>query len=295
MPWWSGFEPIVRTDAALADLTWYQLGGPARWLVAPRDAAELARVMSAIRGAGVAWRVLGKGANVLVRDGGFDGAVIVLSAESWSGVEFDFANHAVEAGAGIDFNKLSKKVLARGLGGLERLAGIPGSFGGIIRMNAGGKYGSISEFVEWVRVLTPTGEIVDRPAAAVGFSYRHTQLDDHIVLAARCRFSPEPREALEARNREIWNEKYATQPAVSQRSSGCIFKNPPNEKAGRLIDEAGLKGVRVGGAEISQRHANFIVAGAGTTAQNVLDLIAIAQDRVRERTGISLELEVEVW
>lgn len=289
----AGFEEICRPDAPLADLTWYRLGGPARWLISPRDEAELAAVIQRCRAQGVPWRVLGRGANLLVRDEGVDAAVIRLSAPHWSAV--DVSAPLVRAGGGADFTRLVRSTLDQGLLGLEALAGIPGMLGGIVRMNAGGRHGSIADFVESVRVLDPAGQVADRPRAALGFAYRHTELDGCIVLGATLRLSPGDPDAGLARYRAIWNEKYATQPAVSERSAGCIFKNPPGEAAGRLLDRAGLKGARAGGAEISSKHANFIVAGPGATARDVCELIERARARVRETTGIELAPEIEIW
>ncbi len=289
----AGFESICRPDISLADYTWYRLGGPARWFAQPRDEAELAAVLQHCRDEGLPWRVLGRGANLLVRDAGVDGVVIQLAGEHFGSVTID--GESVSAGAATDFPKLIRKTIASGLVGLEALAGIPGSFGGIVRMNAGGKYGEIGSFVREVRVLRSDGELATLVREEVDFRYRKTKLAGCVVLGARLALQSGDSETALARHRDVWNEKSAAQPAVSERSCGCIFKNPPGASAGKLIDESGLKGQRVGGAEISTRHANFIVAREGTCAQHVLDLIALVKDRVRERTGVELELEVEVW
>lgn len=310
----AGLEAFCREEEPLRDHTWYRLGGPARWFLTPRDESELLEALARCRTYAIDWRVLGHGANLLVCDAGIDGAVIVLTGPAWEAVRFDsstaeadqscatpMTHHAqrIFAAAGADFPRLVKQCASRGLAGLENLAGIPGSVGGIIRMNAGGKYGSVSQYVESVRVLERDGRVNTRSNADVDFRYRHSNLDGCIVLGAVFRLPVgDPAETTQ-RFRRIWNEKAASQPAVSQRSCGCIFKNPPAAaskfSAGALIDRAGLKGVRVGGAEISSRHANFIVAHDGATAQDVLDLIALAKDRVRSTGGPELELEVEVW
>lgn len=293
MSWYAGFEPICRPDCPLAEYTWYRLGGPARWLFEPRDDAELAGLVAACRGAGVPWRVLGRGANVLVRDAGFDGAVLRLDAPFFQRVIYE--NSQVTAGAGVDFPKLVKETLQRGLVGLEALAGIPGTMGGVTRMNAGGRYGEIGRFVRRVRVLEADGALNDRSAETLGLGYRRTALEGCIVIATTLELGPGDREAALARHKHIWNEKYDSQPPVSARSAGCIFKNPPGHAAGRLIDQAGLKGTRAGQAEISARHANFIVAHDGATAADVIGLIELARQRVREQFGVALETEVEIW
>lgn len=291
MSWCSAFAEICRADAPLRELTWYRLGGPARWLLEPRSESEAAAVVCAAREAGVPLRVLGRGANVLVRDQGFPGAVLrlaALDAVTWR-------DDHVEVAAGNDFPKFVRETLERGLVGLEALAGIPGLLGGIVRMNAGGKYGEISTFVQAVRLIDPSGRVVTRSREQIPFSYRHSGLEDCVVLGATLKLARGDREAALNRHREIWSEKHAQQPAVADRSCGCIFKNPPGRSAGRLLDEAGMKGVRVRGAEISTKHANFILAGADASAQDVLDLIALAKDRVWNHSGVKLELEVDVW
>lgn len=293
MSWCDGLEAICKQSVPLSAHTWYGLGGPARWFVTPRREEELAEVLRRCTRHEVAWRVLGHGANLLVRDAGFDGVVIHLASHEWESVCLD--GPLVTAGAGADFPKLVKRTVEAGLGGLENLAGIPGSVGGIVRMNAGGKYGSIGTYVQRVRLASPDGRIEERTAERMGFAYRHTDVGRAVVTRVELRLEPGDRDEIMQRFRRIWNEKYASQPTVSARSCGCIFKNPPGHSAGRLIDEQGLKGACVGGAEISPRHANFIVAREGARAQDVLDLIALARDKVRAATGIELELEVEVW
>jgi UDP-N-acetylmuramate dehydrogenase len=293
MSWCSGLEEICQTDVPLREHTWYGLGGPARWFVLPRNEEQLAAVVRRLKEFEVPWRVLGRGANVLVRDQGFDGAVIKLSGDQWERTLL--VGHEVQAAAGVDITKLVRMTVDRGLSGLECLAGIPGSLGGIIRMNAGGRYGCVADVVREVRVMLRDGAIETRPQAACGFAYRDSALRDGIVLAASLVLAPGDPARLLGRFREIWASKSGEQPAVAARSAGCLFKNPPGAAAGRLIDEAGLKGHRCGGAEISRRHANFVVAHPGAAAQDVIDLISIARERVLEGTGIELQLEVEIW
>ena len=293
MHWYSGLEAICQPEAPLAPHTWYGLGGPARWLLSPRSEEELATVLRRCTEHRVPWHVLVKGANVLVRDEGFAGAVIKLSEPAWEVTRFD--DPRVHAAAGVDFPRLVRQTIARGLLGLEALAGIPGTVGGEVRMNAGGKHGYLAQFVTSASLMTPAGDVQVRSNSELGFGYRSTRLDGAIVLEATLVLTPGDVSAAMERFREIWNEKYATQPPVSAKSAGCIFKNPPGHAAGRLVDEAGLKGVRRGQAEISPRHANFIMAYPGARAADVLDLIALAQQRVRARTGIELEPEVDIW
>ncbi|MGD8451419.1 MAG: UDP-N-acetylmuramate dehydrogenase [Phycisphaerae bacterium] len=294
MSCFAGFEKICQPDAPLAPLTWYRLGGPARWLLSPRDEAELAAVLERCRAHGVSWRLLGRGANVLVRDEGVDAAVIHLCGPTWEEIRWE--DPLVTAAAGVDFPRLQKQSVERGLGGLENLAGIPGTLGGILRMNAGGRYGQISDYVRQVRVMDGDGRVTTRTAGEAGFGYRHSALTGVVILGATLALQPGSREDLVARSQAIWKEKSTSQVALGARSAGCIFRNPPNAPpAGRLLDEAGLKGTRIGGAEISPRHANFIVAREGTTARDVLELIMHAKERVRQSVGIELKLEIDIW
>ncbi len=293
MSWWSDFAPIVEPDVPLAPLTWYRLGGAARWMVCPRDAGELGRVLARLGSAEVPWRVLGRGANVLVPESGFDGAVIRLVGAEWTGIVIGEAG--AHAGAGADFPKLVRQTVEHGALGLEGLAGIPGTVGGAVRMNAGGKYGYIGARVRKVGVVRPDGVAEERDAAQLGFSYRHTELDGAVVTGVWLDLEAGDPQVGREQYRAIWQEKHADQPALAARSAGCIFKNPAGAAAGALLDQSGLKGTRVGGAEISSRHANFILAHPGATADDVIQLISLAKERVRNRMGFELELEVDIW
>lgn len=282
-----------RTDAPLAEHTWYRLGGAARWLAHPESREELAALLNECAQAGIEWRMLGRGANILVTDTGFDGLVIKLDAPAFKLI--DWSTDGVTAGAGVDAFELVKASATRGYRGLEALAGIPGLVGGLVRMNAGGKYGCVADSLARVEVMTPQGAVRQLEAGALELRYRHAKLDGAIVLSATFALEQvDPEQAL-ARFREIWREKHAAQPAVAARSAGCIFKNPPNDAAGRLIDLAGLKGTRIGGAEVAEAHANFILAYEDCTSADILELVAHVQQRVRGAFNVELELEVDVW
>ncbi|MBN2445153.1 MAG: UDP-N-acetylmuramate dehydrogenase [Phycisphaerae bacterium] len=293
MTWYADFAAICQPDAPLAEHTWYGLGGPARWLFTPRDEPELVALLACCQASQVPWHILGRGANVLAHDAGVDAAIIKLSTPAFQQVTWD--GERICAGGGADFTTLVKDAVDRGRAGLEGLAGIPGSIGGVIRMNAGGRYGQIAHVVESVRLLQPDGQVVERPRAEIDFAYRHTDLRGAIVLAATFALQAGSRIALQHEYQRIWKEKRAAQPTLAARSAGCIFKNPTGRSAGMLLDQAGLKGTRRGEAEISTRHANFIVAHAGATAGDVLELITLAKDRVRETHGVELALEIEIW
>ncbi len=288
----AGLDPIVQEHAPLAPLTWYRIGGPARYLVRPRTPAELADVARRCVDHGLPMRVLGLGANLLVGDAELPGAVIRLDADAWRDVRID--GTTVVAGAGADLQKLIVRTVRAGLAGLESLAGIPGSVGGSVRMNAGGKFGDLGSAVRRVTVMDSAGNAFDRLKDDLIFGYRTTNITAPFILGATLELEADDPDRLVRRTKEIWMYKRNSQP-LSGKSCGCVFKNPPGRSAGALIDAAGLKGTRVGGAEVSPKHANFIVAHPGCRAADVLSLIARIVGRVRDHAGVELEREVQVW
>jgi UDP-N-acetylmuramate dehydrogenase len=182
----------------------------------------------------------------------------------------------------------------QGLTGIECLAGIPGTIGGGIRMNAGGKFGDIGAVVTRVQVMDLEGTVFDRTKDDLVFEYRSTNISARFILNASLELEPEDPERILRKTKEIWMYKRNSQP-LNTKNAGCIFKNPRGLSAGALIDQAGLKGMRVGGAQVSEKHANFIVADNGTTADDVLRLIKIIQEKVFDRNQIHLETEVQMW
>ncbi len=294
MSWCNDLHEICRAQVPLAPLTWFGLGGPARWLVEPRSESELSTVLHRSAESGVPVRFLGLGANLLVPDEGVDAAVIRLNGPVFRRIIP--ADSSIEAGAGAHLTTLVRTAVHGGLAGLEALAGIPGTVGGGIRMNCGGRHGEIASAVESVRVISSQGRLRDCPADALRFRYRACELGGERVVSARFHLERADRGLVLERFREIWREKSRSQPALREKSAGCIFKNPPGgASAGRLIDESGLKGARMGGAEVSDRHANFIVAHTGARTADVLALVERIEERVFIRTGVRLEREVEVW
>ena len=292
MSWPASLDSITRRDVPLKDYTWYGIGGPAYLFCTPATEHELRQVLQAARQGNQTVRLLGLGANLLVRDGPVDGVVIRLQGDDFRKITFD--GTTMTAGAGADLAKLTRTCVDRGLAGLECMAGIPATVGGAIRMNAGGKFGQIGSAVTGVRVLTPEGKPVDRTPEQMEFGYRRTNLNGAIVLSAQFRLETDGRDAVHSRFRDIWEYKKTSQP-LADKNAGCIFKNPPHGFAAELIDRAGLKGTRCGGAEVSPIHANFITADVGTKADDVLALIDLVREHVRREYGVTLELEIEVW
>lgn len=292
MSWWRPWADRIEPDAPIGALTWYRIGGRARWLVHPRDAEDLSRLWRCVREEGLPLRVLGRGANVLVRDEGFDGVVVRLDAPGFTGVTME--GQRVRAGGGADLMRLCRTCAERGLSGIEGLAAIPASIGGAVRMNAGGRFGQFGDVVGRATLLTVEGEIREVEKTDIGFGYRTWGWDRAIVLSAEIELVADDPLRVRGRFKEHWRMKRATQP-VGERSAGCVFKNPPRESAGRLIDSAGLKGASSGGARVSDRHANFIVASDGALAADVLRLADHVRRTVRDRFGTELEMEMEVW
>jgi UDP-N-acetylmuramate dehydrogenase len=287
------YQSIVTPDEPLAPHTWFRLGGPAAYLARPRDSAEVVALIRTCREKDVPFRVLGGGSNVLVRDQGFPGLVIQLESPAFSDVTIEGGK--VEAGSAVPLTALISQTARAGLAGLEVLTGIPGTVGGALRGNSGGRQGAIGTFVRRVTVVDDSGEITAREREDLRFEYRSSDLDEPIILSAQFELEPEDPEAVVRRMRRIWIIKKENQPYGHQ-SSGCIFKNPtPELSAGTLIERAGLKGQRIGGAEVSDRHANFIIAQPGTRSSDVLELIDLVRQKVRQQFGHELELQIKIW
>ena len=288
----AGLEAFVSENVRLAPFTWYKIGGPARYLVKPRSIEEAQEAARRCTEAGIPIYVLGLGANLLVSDHGVDGAVFRFSEEFWKQTKID--GTTLEVGAGADMQKLLLLAVREGLAGIESLAGIPGTLGGGIRMNAGGKFGDIGAFIESVTVMDSQGQVFERNKDDLVFEYRRTNIAAPFILGATLKLERDDPDAIMTRTKEIWMYKRNTQP-LNTKNCGCIFKNPNGRGAGALIDQTGLKGLRVGGAEVSDKHANFIVAHPGTTSEDVLKLVKIIQDRVYDKHQVMLESEVRIW
>jgi UDP-N-acetylmuramate dehydrogenase len=281
----------VTEDAPLAPLTTYRFGGRARFLVVADGEEDLGLASRLAADEGVPILVLGRGSNVVVSDLGFDGVVIRPGPgmTGWQGRE----DGSIVAGAGTALPMLARESARTGRGGLEFFTGIPGSVGGAVRMNAGCHGSETADWMVTARVFDLADAVArDRTPADLEMSYRHSNLTDgdFVVSATFRTVERDPAEA-DAVIREITRWRREHQPGGTL-NAGSVFKNPPDDSAGRIIDDAGLKGLRVGAAEVSRRHANFFVAGEGATAQDVHDLVAEVRRRVLEQTGIALATEI---
>jgi UDP-N-acetylmuramate dehydrogenase len=288
----AGLEEAVQENVPLAPFTWYKIGGPAKYLIRPRNVEELQLASQRCAENQIPIYVLGLGANLLVSDAGVDGAVFRLDQDYFRRVKFE--KNTLEVGAGVDMQKLVLLSCRNGLSGLECLAGIPGTVGGGIRMNAGGKFGDIGAVVTHVDVMDVGGLLFERTKDDLVFDYRSTNISAKFILNATFELDEEDPERIMRKVKEIWMYKRNSQP-LNTKNAGCIFKNPRGLSAGALIDQAGLKGMKVGGAEVSEKHANFVIAHSGASADDVLRLIKIIREKVFEKDGIHLESEVQIW
>ena len=292
MKLFAGLEEIVKRDEPLAPHTWFGIGGPATYLICPRSVEELGEVVRRCRENEIPMHVLGGGANLLVDDAGVKGAVIRIGQEGFGGV--DRTDVGIRAGAGADMGRLVLWCVRKGLGGLEGLTGIPGTVGGCVRMNAGGAFGDVGSSIEAVEVMNEDGEIFTRYHDDLAFAYRSTNITARFILAAEFRLIEDDPHRILKQVKQIWIYKKNTQP-LAKRNAGCIFKNRRGLSAGALIDRAGLKGKRVGGAYVSDKHANFILVDSGAKASDVLKLINAIRETVYKKSEVYLELEIEVW
>jgi len=275
----------------LGKYTSFGIGGPADIMVFPEGAADVRAALRLCREEGVPYLVLGGGSNLLVRDGGFRGVVLHLEGVF---TQLNVEGKRVWAGAGVRLSRLVAFCSKLALSGVECLAGVPGTVGGAVRGNAGAFGGSIADHLVAVRLLTREGDEHVFSRDRMEFSYRRSSLPEGCVILEAA-FDLEQGDTGEIRRRISANlvQRNRGQP-VEWRSAGSVFKNPPGEYAGRLVEKAGLKGVRVGGACISPKHGNFIINLGGATATDILALIDLMQRQVREKMQVELELEVRV-
>lgn len=281
----------LRRDVPLAPLTTYRFGGPARFLVEAETEADLVAAATLASEERLPVFVLGRGSNVVVSSSGFDGVVIRLGA-GFSGRSIG-SDGVVDAGGAMPLPLLARECARAGWGGLEFFVGIPGSVGGAVRMNAGCHGSDTAERLITARVLSLQTRVAgDRSPGDLDLSYRHSNLaDQDVVVSARFRTTAIDPAAAEERIREITRWRKETQPGGTL-NAGSVFKNPPGDAAGRLIDAVGLKGFRIGGVEVSSRHANFFVADAGAAPEDVYALVVAVRERVRAATGVDLQPEL---
>jgi len=280
----------VKADEPMSGHTSWRVGGPADWLIEPRDSLELAEVLKVLRRLRVPWLTVGAGSNLLVRDGGIRGAVLHLRHFQRLDIE---ATGKVTAGAGLPLMTLITATTEQGLAGLEALAGIPGTLGGAVAMNAGAGGQQLADVVESVTLVGAMGER-SRSRDELQFSYRHSALGgEEILVEAQLRFQRDSAEKLAEIVQQKLAQRRATQ-GVGGPNAGSVFKNPPQRSAWQLIDATGMRGAKVGGAQVAETHANFIINTGTATARDIIELMERIRKRVRNDSGIELEPEVRI-
>ena len=288
----SGFEHIVREREPLAPYTWFRLGGCAEYFAEPTSEQELQALVRHCFEREIPIRVLGGGSNLLIRDQEVPGIVVHLGAAAFS--EIKVQDNVIAVGAGAKLGHVISTAVREGLAGLEPLVGIPGTIGGAVHGNSGTENDDARQWMTRADVVTRSGEIVQHFRDDLHFAYRYSNLDELVILRALFSLEREDRTDLTKRMQTLWIVKRAKQPP-SDENVGRIFKNSGGMRAAQLIEQAGLKGTRIGGAEISAQHPDFIVAHTGATSDNVLQLIELARQQVESRIGVELELQLEIW
>lgn len=293
--WTADYLPdmIYEHDAALAKYTSFRIGGPARRMAFPKDGSQMVLLIEAARGCGARPLVIGNGTNLLFPDEGVDR--LVVNTRDMSCVVLD-AEGRVTAEAGVPLARAAVFAQKQGLTGLEFAHGIPGSVGGGVCMNAGAYGGEMAQVIDSVTVLFPDEGIKTLSCADMAFGYRHSLLMEYpgaVVLHAEFALEKDDSAAIRSRMDDLMSRRRASQP-LEYPSAGSTFKRPEGYFAGRLIEEAGCKGLTVGGAQVSEKHAGFVINVGGATCADVLALMAEVQRRVKERSGVTLEPEVRV-
>jgi len=279
----------IQPDAPLAPFTWFRVGGPAQWLARPADTDDLLDLLAALE-ADVPLTVLGAASNMIIRDGGLRGMVLRLSARGFGAVMME--SDGVVAGAAALDATVAEHAAAAGLAGLEFLSGIPGSIGGAVAMNAGAYGREVLDVLDWAEIATPRG-LLRMDAEALGLSYRHAVLPARgVVVRARLRAAPGDKRDIAARMANIRAAREATQP-VRARTGGSTFRNPAGHKAWALIDAAGCRGMAQGGAQVSEKHCNFLLNTGEANAADIEALGEAVRARVLAHSGVALEWEIK--
>lgn len=279
-------------DFPMKEVTSFQIGGAVDYFIEPTSVEELRRGILRLNDEKIPWMVMGKGTNMVVSDEGIRGAVIRLERE-FEGVEVSGERIVAESGASL--RRVAEAAQEAGLGGLEFAHGIPGAVGGAMTMNAGAYGGEMKDVVESVRAMTREGEIITLSNKDLRFEYRNSRVytEKLIVLSATFKLDPGDKAAIRARMDELWTRRLDKQP-LEYPSAGSTFKRPAGYFAGQLIDQAGLRGLRHGDAQVSEKHCGFIINRGEATCKEVVELIRTVQEAVYEKHGVELETEVKV-
>ncbi|MCI8983773.1 MAG: UDP-N-acetylmuramate dehydrogenase [Hungatella sp.] len=281
----------IKTNEPMSRHTTFRIGGPARYYVRPKTREQLARIAMLCRRENVSWYVVGHGSNLLAGDEGYDG--VILSTEGLTRCQVE--GEEMRAEAGLLLSRAAKEAARMSLGGFEFAAGIPGTVGGAVVMNAGAYGSELKDVLTWVRVLDTEGKILTLEAGELELGYRTSRIpsEGYVVLEAGFKLAAGDREAILGRMEELAAKRREKQP-LDYPSAGSTFKRPAGHFAGKLIEDAGLRGFRVGGAQVSEKHCGFVVNRKDATAADVMELCREVKRRVREQSGVELELEVKL-
>ena len=282
----------IRVDEPMSAHTTFRIGGPADYYVEPETREELAGLLKLCRESGQEFMILGNGSNLLVGDGGYRG-VMIAPGKAFSGITVE--GDRIRAGAGAMLAAVAKQALSGCLTGLEFAAGIPGTVGGAVFMNAGAYGSDMSAVLETVTVMNRDGAVLELPASSLELGYRTSCIsrEGYVVLEAVMRLQPGEEASIRTRMEELALQRRTKQP-LEYPSAGSTFKRPAGYFAGKLIEDAGLRGYRTGGAQVSEKHCGFVINRGGATAADVMELCRTVQQKVKEQSGVDLEMEVRV-
>jgi len=292
MNWQKSLKNKVKINEPLASKTTFKIGGRAGVFAEPEDIEDLRSVIVSAKKYRISVVILGAGSNILVRDKGVSGVVLRLSSPKFKKIAF--YDDCVLAGSGCTLARLIREASKRSLSGLECLAGIPGTVGGALIMNAGAWGGCIGDLVEEVMILDYNGKTKAIKKKDIKFNYRTSNLAKFIILGAKLKLLKVRKREIEGKIKNFLAKRRQTQDNASP-NAGCIFKNPDGNSAGKLIDLCGLKGRHVGGAVISRKHANFILNKRNAKARDVLELMGLIKDKVRNKFKVNLKPEIKIW
>lgn len=292
MNWSKNLKGNIVLSHPLARLTSFKIGGNAQYFARPHDVEELRGLLLEAKQRKIPVHILGAGTNLLIRDSVVKGLVIRLDAAAFKKVTVQGSD--IEAGAGVYLAGLVREAVSHSLSGFECLAGIPGTLGGSLVMNAGAWGGAVADMLVDVTVVDPRGYVTTIPKKGLRFGYRSSSLSRYIVISARFALTRNNTRSIETHVRKNLELKREQQD-LSKPSAGCIFKNPSGQSAGKLIDQCGFKGRRVGGAVVSTKHANYILNDRNASAQDVITLMGLVRRKVRARFGVILKPEIKIW
>ena len=287
----TGFEHLVREKQSLAPYTRLNLGGVAEFFAEPTSEEELVGLVKQFHEHGHEIRLIGRGSNVVVRDEGVKGLVILLSAAAFCNLEV--TGNQVVAGGGTQLSHFVSACVREGLSGPENLVGVPGTIGGALHSNNSAHGVDFGSWVQSARVLTRAGEIIERSTEEISFSYGQSSLDELVILSATFNFDNEPSEVLTRQMQKLWIVRRASQP-ISENAI-YVFKDDVVESASDLISRSGVKGMKVGEVQISDRDPNLFIAGKGATSEDVLKLVEMVKNKVFDEVGVDIEPAIQVW